>query len=70
LYCLRNYVELIGFLIGNLEKHSTLQQDLDLLNSAESISWALKMSITYRANKKIILKNQLHLSVWITKIVG
>jgi hypothetical protein len=61
-YCLQFYENLVEFLLANLEKPSTLENDLAMLDSYASqqgeeskdqqMSWCQRMCVTYRAGKK------------------
>jgi len=58
------YEQILDFLSKNLEKASTLEKDKELLFQAPGtpkISWEIKMAVVYRAEKKKILRNQIHL---------
>jgi len=51
-YCLSFYEQILDFLKANLEKHITLEKDLEQLKTDQNISWGLKMSMIYRISKK------------------
>lgn len=58
-HCLSLYEDIVGFVLANLEKAASLEDDLETLKRWEekNLSWTNRMCLTYRANKKIILRN-------------
>lgn len=69
-YCAKYYEDLLEFLKANLEKQASLEQDLETLRSDKSdLSWASRMALTYRAEKKKIIRSQIHLIGWIKRIL-
>lgn len=58
------YEQMLDFLSKNLEKFCSLEKDKELLVQAPGtpkISWETKMAVVYRAEKKKIVRNQIHL---------
>lgn len=56
-YCIQYYEQILDFLKANLEKHVSLEQDLEQLRSGKDISWGLQMSLVYRIGKKQIVRS-------------
>jgi len=54
------YLQILEFLRANLEKHVTLEDDVETLKQkpgSPKISWGMQMAILYRLEKKKILRN-------------
>jgi hypothetical protein len=59
LHCLKYYQELVRFCLLTLEREATLFDDIKALKTCKD--WSMRMALTYRAEKKKILRNQLEL---------
>ena len=66
LYVFGQYKNVLEYVKMALELKSTYEQDLELLKSDE-IHWKAKMGITYRSERKSIIKNQLNP---VEKVIG
>jgi len=63
-YVFMYYKQVLKFIQANIEKTSTLEKDLELLDEgphAPKISFELKMVLVYRSEKKKIIRSQIHL---------
>jgi len=59
-YCVTYYLQILEFLRANLEKHVTLEDDVETLKQkpgSPKISWGMQMAILYRLEKKKIVRN-------------
>jgi hypothetical protein len=60
-YCFKYYEDLLVLLKMNMEKHNSLESDLEQLETAENLSWGMRMALLYRSEKKKIVRNQIDL---------
>lgn len=65
-YIFSNYMQVLRFVQDMLDKHSTFEEDMELLRRGESddqepISFELRMAVIYRSEKKKILRSQINL---------
>jgi hypothetical protein len=57
---IKKYIKVIEHLKDQLEKETTLEQDLELLESEQNFQ--IKIGIVYRSENKRIIRSQLHLA--------
>ena len=60
-FCLAYYSDIVDFILKNLERRTTAEEDQLLLDSDPSLDWGMRMAIVYRIEKKKILRSQQHL---------
>lgn len=60
IYIFEKYLSILEYLQTELAKVSTLENDIEILNDA-NISFEMRQVVTYRAEKKRILRSQIHL---------
>ena len=70
-YCVTYYEQLVKFLQSNLERKYTLEADLETLadTDGQKLSWAAKMALVYRIEKKKIIRNQIELIAYVRRIL-
>lgn len=56
-------------MIENAELPATLEKDLEKLEQ-ENLSWGMRMAVTYRSEKKKILRNQLFMAKMMQYVVS
>lgn len=70
LSCLQTYLKIIRYLIERLEKVSSLEDDLLMLQDTNSQkSCNEKMAIVYRSERKKILQNQYIIIAYLIKVL-
>lgn len=71
LYVFDYYLQICNFVLSQLEKVATLEEDLELLkrgepgHPGEPIDFEFRMAVVYRSEKKKIMRSQINL---VTKI--
>ena len=64
------YKQVVLFVLRRAEKTTTLEQDLEMLNSPELTDYKMRFAILYRAERKKILHSQLHLVQWLHQVLS
>ena len=63
------YKSILIYILADLEKQTTLQQDLELLGSEDLTNWQMKIAVIYRSERKKIIHAQLHLVTWMQHVL-
>ena len=63
------YKSILIYILSDLEKQTTLQQDLELLGSEDLTNWQMKIAVIYRSERKKIIHAQLHLVTWMQHVL-
>ena len=64
------YKNLMIHVLKNIEKKTTLEEDIDLLCSDELTDYQMRFAVIYRSERKKIIHSQLHLIDWLQHVLN